>query len=177
MNDIIKKTNEIYNISYKVEQEEIYETLNKNIHLINIRKKVPKRLIQNKDILSRVDSENVVVLLVSLGNVVDNLIKTTSEQSAYKGYVMDCMASIICEEELNKLSSFKVFCLGYNGTLLSGNLELSKLINANKYGIIVSEFGTITPRKSTIGFEFMGNFSCDYCVKLAECKRVIKCYE
>jgi hypothetical protein len=177
MNKIIKLTQESLEINNLSLLEDIYNEIVQKANIIKIRKKVLKRAIQNDDIQKRVDEEYVVICAVSLGLDIDKLIKSKSEESTYYGYIMDNMASFFVEEVLNELSQNKVFCLGYNGTDLKGNIELAKLISSTKFGIIVNESGTILPRKTIIGFEYNKEFSCENCVKLVDCKRKIKCYE
>lgn len=115
-----------------------------------------------------------VLFAATLGHEVDRAIKKYSSLSLSKALIMNTVANILLEAEVERVTEHNqsLFCPGYSGTDLKDNKQILDLLDAKKYlGIHTTDSGMMIPEKSMAGLLLKEyKFTCKGCLMVKHCE-------
>ncbi len=124
-------------------------------------------------------SEGYLLCACTLGVAVDRRLKRLQMEDMAYAVVFDAAAGAYVEcraDAYEKSLPFKElgfrFCPGYQGTPLSDNVEIARLVKASQIGISFLDSGLMVPMKSMTGIVRIGGSarkSCANCVAAEAC--------
>ena len=134
-------------------------------------------------------SEGYLLCACTIGIGVDRRLKRLQMEEMAYAVVFDAAAGAYVErkaDEFEKSLPYPTlgfrFCPGYQGTPLEDNLQIARLVKANKIGISFLDSGLMIPMKSMTGIVRIGGEgrkSCAGCVAAEACpyrRRGTTCY-
>ena len=135
-------------------------------------------------------SEGYLLCATTIGIAIDKRLKRLQMEDMAYAVVFDAVAGVWIERKADEFETalpypslgFR-FCPGYQGTPLEDNLQIARLVKANKIGISFLDSGLMIPMKSMTGIVRIGGEgrkSCKGCVAAEACtyiKRKTTCYE
>ena len=135
-------------------------------------------------------SVGYLLCATTIGIAVDRRLKRLQMEDMAYAVVFDATAGVWIERKADEYEKalpypslgFR-FCPGYQGTPLEDNLQIARLVKANKIGISFLNSGLMIPMKSMTGIVRIGGDgrkSCKECVAAEACayrRRGTTCYE
>ena len=135
-------------------------------------------------------SEGYLLCACTVGIGVDRRLKRLQMEDMAYAVVFDAAAGVYVEHKADEFEKslpypnlgFR-FCPGYQGTPLEDNLQIARLVKANKIGISFLDSGLMIPMKSMTGIVRIGGKgrkSCKGCVVAEACahrRRGTTCYK
>ena len=124
-------------------------------------------------------SEGYLLCATTMGIAVDRRLKRLQMEDMAYAVVFDATAGVWIERKADEFEKslpyaslgFR-FCPGYQGTPLEDNMQISRLVKANKIGISFLDSGLMIPMKSMTGIVRIGGEgrkSCRGCVAADGC--------